>query len=194
MSSSPRPPRMRDRLRELFGRPPTPSLTQPPTTAPAQALPIRTAPAQKISTQTASSQTTFPQVPSVQKAVPSPAKQRAASKILADALEALDQEDRETVRSLLPTNATGIDAAFGQAHSCATELQRQYATRRSSWEYRGRRIHRSDQVDKVLQLLDKFKFVGDAISNVDPVHIGLPWAGIRVIIEVCYHLVMKWSC
>jgi len=194
MSSSSQPPRKRDRLRGLFGRPLTPSSTQPTTTAPAEALPIQTTPAQKISTPPPSSQIALSQVPSVQTAVPSLAKQRAASRLLADALEALDQEDRETVRSLLPTNATGIDAAFGEAHSCATELQRQYATRRSSWEYRGRRVYLSDQVDKVLQLLDKFKFVGDAISNVDPVHIGLPWAGIRIIIEVCYHLVMKWFC
>ena len=191
MSLTPQPSRMRDRIRGLFGRPPTPSPTQPTTTAPAQALPIRTTPVQKIFTQPAPPQITLSQVPSVQTAVPSLAKQRAASKILADALEALDQENREIVRSLLPTNATSIDAAFGEAHSCATELQRQYATRRSSWECRGHRVYLSDQVDKVLQLLDKFKFVGDAISSVDPVHIGLPWAGIRTIIEVCYYLVAK---
>jgi hypothetical protein len=40
-------------------------------------------------------------------------------------------------------------------------------------------------MDKVLQLLDRFKSAGDVAANVDPVHIGLPWAGIRVILEVC---------
>jgi hypothetical protein len=48
---------------------------------------------------------------------------------------------------------------------------------------------------KVLQLLDRFKSVGDVIANVDPVHVGLPWAGIRVILEVSIRLrnVPSWS-
>ncbi|KAK5689301.1 hypothetical protein LTR17_026359 [Elasticomyces elasticus] len=102
-----------------------------------------------------------------------PANVRNGSSILADALEALDREDRDTVRSLLPANAISIDAAFDEAYGCATELHRQC-----------RQIYLSDHVDKVLQLLEKFKSVGDIVANVDPVHVGLPWAGIRAILEV----------
>jgi hypothetical protein len=54
-----------------------------------------------------------------------------------------------------------------------------------SWNYKGRQIYVSDMMDKVVQFLDKFKSVGDVIANVDPVHLGLPWAGIRAILEVC---------
>jgi hypothetical protein len=32
--------------------------------------------------------------------------------------------------------------------------------------------------------LDRFKQVGDVASNADPVHVGLPWAGIRVLLDV----------
>ncbi|KAK4891326.1 hypothetical protein LTR49_028676, partial [Elasticomyces elasticus] len=112
-----------------------------------------------------------------------PAKVRNGSSILADALEALDHEDRDTVRSLLPANAISIDAAFDEAYGCATELHRQCTNKRPSWEYKGRQIYLYDHVDKVLQLLDKFKSVGDVVANVDPVHVGLPWAGIRAILE-----------
>ncbi|KAK5689931.1 hypothetical protein LTR17_026112 [Elasticomyces elasticus] len=102
------------------------------------------------------------------------AKVRNGSSILADALEALDREERETVRSLLlPANAISIDAAFDEAYGCAAELHR-----------RCRQIYLSDEVDKVLQFLDIFKSVGDVVANVDPVHVGLPWAGIRAILEV----------
>ncbi|KAK3614252.1 hypothetical protein LTR22_027846, partial [Elasticomyces elasticus] len=113
-----------------------------------------------------------------------PAKVRNGSSILADALEALNREDRDTVRSLLPADAISIDAAFDGAYGCATELHQQCTNKRPSWEYKGRQIYLSDHMDKVLQLLDKFKSVGDIVANVDPVHVGLPWAGIRAILEV----------
>jgi hypothetical protein len=41
-----------------------------------------------------------------------------------------------------------------------------------------------EQADKVVRLLDRFKAVGDIVANVDPVHVGLPWAGVRAILEV----------
>jgi hypothetical protein len=47
-------------------------------------------------------------------------------------------------------------------------------------EYKGRQVYLSKQVDK-------YKSAGDVGANVDPVHIGLPWAGIRVILEVCIY-------
>jgi hypothetical protein len=45
-------------------------------------------------------------------------------------------------------------------------------------EYKGRQVYLSKQVDKIMPLLDKFKSAGDVGANVDPVHIGLAWAGI----------------
>ncbi|KAK4907944.1 hypothetical protein LTR49_023093 [Elasticomyces elasticus] len=127
---------------------------------------------------------TRPTAAPAQKRSQDPAKVRNGSSILADALEALDREDRETVCSLLPANAINIDAALDEAYGCATKLCRECTNKRPSWEYKGCQIYLSDQVDKVLQLLDKFKSVGDAVANVDPVHVGLPWAGIRAILEV----------
>ncbi|KAK3619916.1 hypothetical protein LTR22_025802 [Elasticomyces elasticus] len=109
---------------------------------------------------------------------------RNGSSILADALEALDREDRETIRTLLPATAIRIDTAFDEVHSSARELQQRCASKSWYWSYNGRLIYVHDQVDKVVQLLDKLKSVGDIVANVDPVHIGLPWAGIRTILEV----------
>nr|POE76720.1 hypothetical protein CFP56_75884 [Quercus suber] len=43
----------------------------------------------------------------------------------------------------------------------------------------------SEKADKVLRWLDRFKSVGDIVANADPVHVGLPWAGIRMLLEVC---------
>ena len=108
------------------------------------------------------------------------------SSILADALEALGPDDRELTSSLLlPTNAISVDAAFDEVHTRARVLQQRCKIKRWSWNYKGRQVYLADQVDKVVRLLDKFKAVGDVIANVDPIHIGLPWAGIRAILEVC---------
>ncbi|KAK1813872.1 hypothetical protein LTR12_011704, partial [Friedmanniomyces endolithicus] len=113
-----------------------------------------------------------------------PTYTRNGSSILADALEALDREDRETIRTLLPTNVLTIDAAFDEVHGVVSELGELCANKRWSWTYRGRKVYVHDQVDKVVQLLDKFKSVGDVVANVDPIHVGLPWAGIRLILEL----------
>jgi hypothetical protein len=155
MSLTPPPPRRRDRILGIFSRSHSPLPTRPPTA-------------------------------SAQTQAQTPANKRNGSDILTDALEALASEDRETVRSLLlPTNAIGIDTAFSEVHSCARQLQQCCTDKRWSWNYKGYEVYLFDQVDKVVQLLDRFKAVGDIVANVDPIHIGLPWAGIRAILEVC---------
>jgi len=108
--------------------------------------------------------------------------------VLEDALlalgRAIGREEEETVRALLPSGAVDVEAAFDGVHGCATQLQQRCASKTIGWIYKGRQIYVHDQVDKVLHFLDKFKSAGDIVANVDPVHIGLPWAGIRAILEV----------
>lgn len=157
MSFTPQPPRKRDRIRTILGKTVSRSanIGTPSTATPARTRPQHTADA------------------------------RIHSSILAEALEELSHGDRATIRSLLPKDATGIAAAFEEAHGCAKKLQRQCEDERWSWWYKGREIYLSEQMDKVLRFLDKFKSVIDVASNADPVQIGLPWAGIRTILEVC---------
>jgi hypothetical protein len=104
--------------------------------------------------------------------------------ILADALEALDEPERETLRALLSPNTIKVGAALNEAYSIAKELQARSAMKRWSWTYRGRQVYVQDQADKLVRFIDKFKSVGNLVANVDPVHIGLPWAGVRSILEV----------
>lgn len=108
-----------------------------------------------------------------------------ASAILADAIEALDEQERETVRTLLSPNTIKIDDALHDAYNVAKELQARSAMKRWSWTYRGRQVYIQDQADKLVRFIDRFKSVGDAIANIDPLHIGLPWAGFRSILDVC---------
>jgi hypothetical protein len=159
MSSTPKPPKppKPDHLRRPSSRPPLTLLNR------STAVPTRT-PSTDV------------------------ARTMHGSSILADALEALDPDDREMISTLLlPTNAVSVDTAFKEVHARTKELQKRCAIKRWSWSYKGRRVYLSNQVDKVVQLLDKFKAVGDVVANVDPVHVGLPWAGIRAILEVRIH-------
>jgi hypothetical protein len=154
MSLTPQTDRKRDRLRALFRRSPSP--------LPAHPAARSTRPALSASTNT-----------------------KIASSILADALEGLESNHRRTVRDLLqPTNAVSADDAFDEVHAHARELQQRSKIKRWTWSYRGRQIYLFEQADKVVRLLDRFKAVGDIVANVDPVHVGLPWAGVRAILEV----------
>jgi hypothetical protein len=154
MSSTLRPPRKRDRLRSILGRSPLP-------------LPV------KLTAEPA-------QIPQF-----NPANTSIESSILADALEALEPDDRATVSiQLPPTKDISIDAVFDEVYTHARALQQRCKIKRWSWNYRGRQVYLFEQVGKVVQLLDRFKAVGDIVANVDPIHVGLPWAGIRFILEV----------
>ncbi|KAJ5395554.1 uncharacterized protein N7487_009857 [Penicillium crustosum] len=56
---------------------------------------------------------------------------------------------------------------------------------KKSWTFRcgDRTVQLRDTAGKVLDWLDKFKAAGDIASNVDPLHAGVPWAGIRFLIQ-----------
>ena len=41
-----------------------------------------------------------------------------------------------------------------------------------------------DILERVAFWLDKLKSVGDVISSFDPVHLALPWAGVRFLLVV----------
>lgn len=54
------------------------------------------------------------------------------------------------------------------------------------WRFQqfGRTIELKETADKVLSWLQKFIAAGDIAVNVDPLHAGLPWAGIRLLAQV----------
>lgn len=98
----------------------------------------------------------------------------------------LDRDEREIVQSLLPANDVDIDIVLERVYECAKEIERTSREPRWGWDRKEHHLCLSDQVGKMLKFLDKFKAVGDVIANVDPLHLGLPWAGIRIVLEVCF--------
>jgi hypothetical protein len=110
---------------------------------------------------------------------------RHVSDILTDALETLDLGQRNTIQASISSDTTSIDVVLNEVHSRAGELQKRSAMKGWTWNYNGRQVYLRDQSDKLLRFLDKFKSWGNAVTNIDPILVGLPWAGVRTILKVC---------
>ena len=77
-----------------------------------------------------------------------------------------------------------IASALDGAYAAATEKMEQCAATRWTFTLYGKTVGLADVVDSVLPSLDRFKAVGDVAVNADLMHVGLPWAGIRLILEL----------
>jgi hypothetical protein len=110
---------------------------------------------------------------------------RYVSGILTDALETLDPGQRNTIQASISPDSTSIGVVLDEVHSRAGELQKRSAMKGWTWNYNGRQVYLRDQSDKLLRFLDKFKSWGNAVTNIDPILVGLPWAGVRTILKIC---------
>ena len=107
-------------------------------------------------------------------------------KILDEALKALPPAQRATLHDHCVSGIQDIRVAVEEAYNAAGDQKRLCEGKRWQWKFRGRNIILRDEADKVLLWLDRFKSVGDVVANVAPLHAGLPWAGIRMILEVLH--------
>jgi hypothetical protein len=82
------------------------------------------------------------------------------------------------------TTIDGIDSALRVAFKAAQDKQMLCEDKRWTFTFRGHTVRLRDEADNVMLWLDRFKQVGDIVVNVDPIHAGLPWAGIRLLLEV----------
>lgn len=96
----------------------------------------------------------------------------------------LSQQDQYTIRQHLVPNATDVDTVVQQALAAIRQKQAICQAKRWTFKLRGHTVVLRDEADNVVKWLDRFKQVGDVVSNFDPVHAGLPWAGIRLLLEV----------
>ena len=81
-------------------------------------------------------------------------------------------------------NANDVGLALEQVLAAAKEKQRCCIGKRWTLTFAGRNVVVDEEAEKVVGWLNRFKAVGDVVANVDPMHVGLPWAGIRLLLEV----------
>lgn len=104
--------------------------------------------------------------------------------LLHDVLKRLSDNDQATFRDYTLHNAGDIDLALEQVLAAAKEKQRCCIAKRWTFTFTGRTVVLKEEADKVVGWLNRFSAVGDVVANVDPMHVGLPWAGIRLLLKV----------
>lgn len=107
---------------------------------------------------------------------------RLANSLWAKAVEALDDEekryvdfDREDKLAILRDVLRAVD-----------EKKRTCLENRLKYTKGNKEIIIRDQLEKVVEWVNKFKEVGDTAVQYDPGHAALPWAAVRFFLQVCH--------
>ena len=100
------------------------------------------------------------------------------------ALQRLSSQEQATIRESILSTTDDIESALQQALDAAKVKQTTCQNKRWTLTFGGHTITLREEADKIVRWLDRFKKVGDVAVNVDPIHAGLPWAGIRFLLEV----------
>ncbi len=61
----------------------------------------------------------------------------------------------------------------------------QMASRQWSIKWKGKPRQVRDQVDRIVKMVQIGKDFGSAAAGLDPIHAGLPWAGVCILLQVC---------
>lgn len=124
---------------------------------------------------------------------PSSSSTFATAQLLQDALHHLKDEERTTIERYIPLASIDIQSAVQGAINAANDKRQACLDNRWSFTLNGKNFILREKAEKVAHWLDRFKSIGDVAVNADPVHAGLPWAGIRLLLEVwkrCRHFLL----
>jgi hypothetical protein len=99
-------------------------------------------------------------------------------------LQQLSAQDRDIIQQHTVPNTTDIDLILEKAITATKDKQSVCNSQRWTFTFRGQQIILREKADALAKWLHRFAQIGDVAANADPVHAGLPWAGIRLILEV----------
>jgi hypothetical protein len=148
--------------------------------------------AQSLSTTPTSAVSLSADQPPSSETVLSIATDHFGKKLLDQVLRRLQKDDLTAIEKYVSSNEdinTVLQAAF-----TAAETKRDLCES-NKWvvSFRGHTLQLKDEAQKVLSWLDRLKTIGDIAANADPVHAGLPWVGIRFLLEVRIIICIKRS-
>lgn len=83
-------------------------------------------------------------------------------------------------RAVSPKGEDLIDRLLAEVELSRARL----VERRWKLNIAGKEIVLRDQLDKIVKAIQAFKDAGNAAVNVDPIHAGLPWAGILLVMQL----------
>lgn len=83
-----------------------------------------------------------------------------------------------------PPAVTNIKTTLDSLHKAVEAKRETCEKKRWVFNLNGQTMELSKLADKACVWLDKFKSIGDIVVNVDPLHAGVPWAAIRLFLQV----------
>jgi hypothetical protein len=107
--------------------------------------------------------------------------------LLEQSLKRLTEDEREIIKQHTSHNTSDIGELLQNALGAAKCKQSLYESQQWSFTFCGQKLTLRNQVAKIVKWLNRFKEVGHVIANADPIHIGLPWAGVCMLLEVCLY-------
>ena len=113
-----------------------------------------------------------------------PAANTQSHNLLDKALGLLKERERAIIQENILPNRNDIGLALGDVLKAAQKNQKICVDKRWSFTIGGHPMMLREEADKVIMWLDRFEMVGDIAASADPIHAGLPWAGIRLLLEV----------
>ncbi|CAZ82856.1 unnamed protein product [Tuber melanosporum] len=96
------------------------------------------------------------------------------------AYRALPQEEREA----FPESSGHRNSALEDARADAETYRSVCYERRSKFNWKAKDLLLHDVVSRIITWIDKFKTIGDIVSQYDPAHAVLPWVGFRFLLQV----------
>lgn len=66
-----------------------------------------------------------------------------------------------------------------------TRKLNEMTSRQWSIKWKGKPRQVRDQVDRIIKVVQIGKDFGSAATGIDPIHVGLPWAGVCILLQVC---------
>lgn len=110
--------------------------------------------------------------------------QQSELNLWASARSRLPDKDKKTISVFVPLNEIGTTSMPSTLLQAVRTKREMCEKNNWNFQYKGRTIRLQDHADRILIWIEKFKAVGDIAVNADPVHAGLPWAGIRLLLQV----------
>jgi ankyrin repeat domain-containing protein 50 len=103
-----------------------------------------------------------------------------------DALQTLTEAEQNAVRNIQPMGPARRHWSETLEELVWLTKEKQQECENGSYEYKfqGKKLILRDVAEKIVYWLSKFKDIGDIAVNFEPVHASLPWAGIRLLLQV----------
>lgn len=110
---------------------------------------------------------------------------RSRRRLWNEAFENLSEDDKKVLRN-------GIDISKLNARTMPTQVlasveEKKNECIRKQWRFtkkNGDEIMLREVFEKMSSWINKFQEVGDVVTQYDPAHAALPWAGMRILLQV----------